>query len=505
MNLNAAQLAGIRRRLAAGENLRGALAAVPGAIFTADVAALDAQVRRELIGAGPIIAPLLEEAAVTDVIVNGVQVWADRGQGMEKVAAELENEEATRALAVRLAASCGQRLDDASPIVDGTFPSGVRLHAVIPPLSAEGTLISLRTHRARVLTLAELEAGGSVDGEVARVVRALVERRANVLISGATGAGKTTFLNAMLSLIGAEQRILVIEESAELRPDHPHVVHLQVRKANVQGAGEVTMSDLVRAAMRMRPDRIVLGECEVALRRAHNQEYKITRLKQGHPTPGASAFGYRWVPVIHRDAEGTRYSIVEDEAVTVRRIYAEFLAGASLGQISRDLNTDGRTTRKDAKWYASMVRDVLMNPGYAALLAPSQLTGEYDLGKIDIEDCIDGAWEPIIEKEQLLASRARLVGRKPNHKGTARKWFLAGLAVCSVCKAPVEVRQRGDPRRPVLTAQVRRLASATTPTGASTDTSCATAISWVSSSPRTASQGSLSPMLLICSCPSPWL
>lgn len=264
MNLNAAQLAGIRRRLAAGENLRGALAAVPGAIFTADVAALDAQVRRELIGAGPIIAPLLEDAAVTDVIVNGVQVWADRGQGMEKVAAELENEEATRALAVRLAASCGQRLDDASPIVDGTFPSGVRLHAVIPPLSAEGTLISLRTHRARVLTLAELEAGGSVEGEVARVVRALVERRANVLISGATGAGKTTFLNAMLSLIGAEQRILVIEESAELRPDHPHVVHLQVRKANVQGAGEVTMSDLVRAAMRMRPDRIVLGECRGA-------------------------------------------------------------------------------------------------------------------------------------------------------------------------------------------------------------------------------------------------
>lgn len=264
MNLNAAQLAGIRRRLAAGENLRGALAAVPGAIFTADVAALDTQVRRELIGAGPIIAPLLEDAAVTDVVVNGVQVWADRGQGMEKVAAELENEEATRALAVRLAASCGQRLDDASPIVDGTFPSGVRLHAVIPPLSAEGTLISLRTHRARVLTLAELEAGGSVESEVARVVRALVERRANVLISGATGAGKTTFLNAMLSLIGVEQRILVIEESAELRPDHPHVVHLQVRKANVQGAGEVTMSDLVRAAMRMRPDRIVLGECRGA-------------------------------------------------------------------------------------------------------------------------------------------------------------------------------------------------------------------------------------------------
>ncbi|WP_406710385.1 TadA family conjugal transfer-associated ATPase [Trueperella pyogenes] len=264
MILNEQQLAAIRRRLAAGENLRGALAAVPGAIFTADVAAVDAQIRRELIGAGPVIAPLLEDGEVTDVVVNGVQVWIDRGAGMERIEDELESEEAARALAVRLAASCGQRLDDASPIVDGTFPSGVRLHAVIPPLSAEGTLISLRTHRARVFTLAELQAGGSVTSEVARVVRRLVDRRANVLISGATGAGKTTFLNAMLSLIGAEQRILVIEESAELRPNHPHVIHLQVRKANVQGAGEVTMSDLVRAAMRMRPDRIVLGECRGA-------------------------------------------------------------------------------------------------------------------------------------------------------------------------------------------------------------------------------------------------
>ncbi len=282
MILNEQQLAAIRRRLAAGENLRGALAAVPGAIFTADVAAVDAQIRRELIGAGPVIAPLLEDGEVTDVVVNGVQVWIDRGAGMERIEDELESEEAARALAVRLAASCGQRLDDASPIVDGTFPSGVRLHAVIPPLSAEGTLISLRTHRARVFTLAELQAGGSVASEVARVVRRLVDRRANVLISGATGAGKTTFLNAMLSLIGAEQRILVIEESAELRPNHPHVIHLQVRKANVQGAGEVTMSDLVRAAMRMRPDRIVLGECRGAEVRRPRRPQHRPRGRLGH-------------------------------------------------------------------------------------------------------------------------------------------------------------------------------------------------------------------------------
>lgn len=265
MKLDPAQLANVRRRLAAGENLRGALAELPDTIFTSQLAQIDAQVRHELIGAGPVIAPLLEDAAVTDVVVNGTHVWVDRGEGMEVVAdSGLGGEAETRALAVRLAASCGQRLDDASPIVDGTFASGVRLHAVIPPLSAEGTLISLRTHRTRVLAVDELADGGSIARELEPLVRRLVAGKANVLISGATGAGKTTFLNAMLTLVPGNERIIVIEESAELRPTHPHVVHLQVRKANVQGAGEVTMSDLVRAAMRMRPDRIVLGECRGA-------------------------------------------------------------------------------------------------------------------------------------------------------------------------------------------------------------------------------------------------
>lgn len=241
--------------------MRGALAVVPEALFASQVAAVDEQVRHELTGAGPVIAPLLEDPRVTDVVVNGAQVWVDRGAGMQRHRTDLEDPQVARALAVRLAAMCGQRLDDASPIVDGTFPSGVRLHAIIPPLSAEGTLISLRTHRASVIRLEQLVAGGSIAAELAPVVSALVSQRANVLVSGATGAGKTTFLNAILTAVPADQRIVVIEESAELRPDHPHVVHLQVRRANVQGAGEVSMSDLVRAAMRMRPDRIVLGEC----------------------------------------------------------------------------------------------------------------------------------------------------------------------------------------------------------------------------------------------------
>ena len=268
VRLEPTQLSAIRRALSSGEGFAGALDSLPGMVFADDVASLRTSLRHELGGAGPTIAPLLEDPQVTDVIVNGTSgVWADKGRGMEAVAADdpqLSTEEGVRALAVRLAASCGQRLDDASPIVDGTFSSGVRLHAVIPPLSASGTLISLRTHRSRVITLDELVRSGSVVDELEPILRAMVTTKANVMISGATGAGKTTVLNAMLSLIAPRERILIIEEAAELHPAHPHVVHLQVRHANVQGAGEVTMSELVRASMRMRPDRIVLGECRGA-------------------------------------------------------------------------------------------------------------------------------------------------------------------------------------------------------------------------------------------------
>ncbi|MEE6273740.1 TadA family conjugal transfer-associated ATPase [Georgenia sp. MJ206] len=227
--------------------------------------ALERRARAELLGAGEGLQPLLEDPGVTDVLVNGATgVWVDGGDGLERVAVDLGGEEEVRTLATRLAAACGQRLDDACPVVDGSLPDGTRLHAVLPPLSASGTLISLRTLRARAFTLPELVASGTVAPALAPVLRALVRSRANVLVSGATGTGKTTLLAAMLSLVGPRERIVCIEEATELRPDHPHVVHLQVRRANVQATGAVSMADLVRAAMRMRPDRLVLGECRGA-------------------------------------------------------------------------------------------------------------------------------------------------------------------------------------------------------------------------------------------------
>ncbi len=228
-------------------------------------------------GVGPDLAPLLADPAVSDVLVNGTQVWVDRGGGLVRADVPLGPEAQVRLLAVHMAAACGRRLDAASPIVDGTLPGGVRLHAVLPPLSEGGTAISLRTSRPQAFTLAQMVDAGTVPAALEPVLRALVTCRANTLVSGATGSGKTTLLATMLGLVPADERIVCIEEVTELRPTHPHVIHLQERRANVQGAGAVTLTDLVRAALRMRPDRLVLGEC-----RGPEVRDVLTALNTGH-------------------------------------------------------------------------------------------------------------------------------------------------------------------------------------------------------------------------------
>lgn len=263
-----ALLAQVRRSVAAAPTTTPAATAVArhaDALTWHKLLAVEAAAHAELTGAGPLLQALLDHPATTDVLVNGDgQVWVDRGAGLQHTGLRLGTAREIRTLATRLAAACGQRLDDASPIVDGTLPNGTRLHAVLAPLSATGTLISLRTQQATALSLADLVSHGAMPPAIAEVLGALVRVRANVLVSGAAGAGKTTLLAAMLGLVPGDERIVCIEEAVELRPSHPHVVHLQVRRANVQQAGQVTMADLVRAAMRMRPDRLVLGECRGA-------------------------------------------------------------------------------------------------------------------------------------------------------------------------------------------------------------------------------------------------
>lgn len=187
---------------------------------------------------------------------------------------------------------------------------------------------------------------------------------------------------------------------------------------------------------------VLVAEEEVELKSERDKRYAVERRKVGHPTSGKTPHGYRWVPVSDRDERGTRYRIDEEEAKDVKKIFAEFLANAPLGQIARDLNDAGRTTRPNAggvgaRWHTSTVRRILMNPAYAALLPPSQKSGEFDISKIALEECSPGAWEPIIDADVITTTRNRLVGVKPNHSGTARRWLLSGLAVCSVCRSPV--------------------------------------------------------------------
>lgn len=222
------------------------------------------EVRAQILGAGP-LQELLDAPDVTDVLVNGPdQVWVDRGSGLERVELTLGSPRDVRDLAVRLAAAGGQRLDDASPLVDARLPDGTRLHAVVAPVCEEGALISLRVLRQGMLTLPDLVTRGGLAPSWQPVLEALVVKRANVLISGATGTGKTTLLGALLALVPESERIICIEEARELAPAHPHVVPLAARHANVEGAGRVELADLVRTALRMRPDRIVLGECRGA-------------------------------------------------------------------------------------------------------------------------------------------------------------------------------------------------------------------------------------------------
>lgn len=224
------------------------------------VLAVHEALRRDVLGAGP-LEPLLRLPDVTDVLVNGPHaVYLDRGAGLERTDVTFADDAAVRRLAQRLASAGGRRLDDSVPHVDVRLSDGTRFHAVLAPLARPGTVLSLRVPHQRVLTLQELVVAGTVSEQGARLLRSLVSHRLAFLVSGGTGSGKTTLLNSLLSLVPAHERLVVVEDASELRPDHPHVVGLEARPPNIEGAGEVTLRTLVRQALRMRPDRLVVGE-----------------------------------------------------------------------------------------------------------------------------------------------------------------------------------------------------------------------------------------------------
>ncbi|MCU1570743.1 MAG: type II/type pathway secretion protein [Naasia sp.] len=228
----------------------------------------------------PELGPLAEfvREDTTDLLLNGGVLWSDRGGGLLREAGWRAPTDAdSRELAVTLIARGGRHLDDATPCVDVRLPGGVRVHAVLPPVAPAGPLVSVRIPAVGRRTLAELVSAGLMARQQADALAAAVRARANILVTGASGAGKTTLLAALLAEVPHSERIVCVEDVAELRIPHPHAVSLEARQPNTEGAGGIGLERLVREALRMRPDRIVLGEC-----RGPELRELLTALNTGH-------------------------------------------------------------------------------------------------------------------------------------------------------------------------------------------------------------------------------
>ncbi len=222
--------------------------------------ALIEELVHETIGFGP-IEPLLADPSITDILINGSQsVYVERLGRLEKSAVRFRDDEHLKLVIDRIVAKVGRRIDEASPMVDARLPDGSRINAIIPPLALNGPCLSIRRFFSERLTMDELISLGTVTLPIATLLRAAVRARLNVLVSGGTGVGKTTLLNILSGYIPATERIVTIEDSAELKLHQEHVVRLETRPLNVEGRGEVTQRDLLRNSLRMRPDRIIVGE-----------------------------------------------------------------------------------------------------------------------------------------------------------------------------------------------------------------------------------------------------
>jgi pilus assembly protein CpaF len=262
--------AALRERLLAeaGRDGPGDVAGRIRALVEREAALLDVGAREALVarvaersfGLGP-LEPLLRDPAVEEVMVNGVApVWIERAGRLEPTAVRFPSAAALRDVIERILAPLGRRVDEAEPLCDARLPDGSRINVVIPPLAPDGPILTVRRFRARGLTADDLIAAGTWEPPLRELLARAVRARLSVLVSGGTGSGKTTTLNALSSFVPADERIVTVEDTLELRLQQPHVVRLEARPANVEGRGEVTIRRLVRNALRMRPDRIVVGE-----------------------------------------------------------------------------------------------------------------------------------------------------------------------------------------------------------------------------------------------------
>jgi len=226
-----------------------------------DIRALMEEVVAEAVGLGPLEA-LLADASISEIMVNRFdEIYVEKDGSLYRHPARFSSERAVLSIVDRIIAPLGRRLDDSSPMVDARLPDGSRLNAVIAPLALRGTSLTIRKFSRQRLDMDDLLRVGALDAAMRDFLSACVAQRRNLIISGGTGSGKTTLLNVLSNAIAADERIVTIEDAAELRLHHAHLVALEARPANLEGRGQVTIRDLVRNALRMRPDRIVVGEC----------------------------------------------------------------------------------------------------------------------------------------------------------------------------------------------------------------------------------------------------
>lgn len=274
------RVSGGNRQLS-GADLAGAVRASGLVVGSGSAAKVIRMLQEDLRGLGP-LQRIADVPGTTDVLVDAAGlVWSDGRQGLAPTDLRFAEPEEVRRLAVRLAAAGGRRLDDAQPFADVVL-GRYRIHSVLPPVSAGGPLISIRVRSAGPACLGSVLSGGSTS-PWHPVMRAIVRGRLNFLVSGGTGSGKTTLLGAMLGEAAPNERLLVVEDAQELAPAHPHVVSVQCRTGNVEGAGRIGMADLVRQALRMRPDRLVVGEC----RGAEIREF-LAAMNTGHDGAGGT-------------------------------------------------------------------------------------------------------------------------------------------------------------------------------------------------------------------------
>lgn len=230
------------------------------AITLAEQRQMAQEILHDMFGVGP-IEPLLADETVSDIMVNGPdQVYIERFGKLELTPLKFRDNAHVINVAQRIASSVGRRVDESSPMVDARLPDGSRVNVILPPLAIDGAAISIRKFSRKDLTLAKLAARGSMSMAMNRVLEIAASCRLNIVVSGGTGSGKTTLLNALSRYISPDERIVTIEDAAELQLQQPHVVRLETRPANIEGTGMITQGDLVRNALRMRPDRIILGE-----------------------------------------------------------------------------------------------------------------------------------------------------------------------------------------------------------------------------------------------------